>query len=522
MLMADDIVKLPEEKSNNPDNTDSDSKAFDKSSLRYEDGKCFYKDPVSGVDYEWKESSKEWVTNTNSDTNDYVFDGETYVYTDKKTNASYRWDKNDNKWVQNEGITLTKSKIKSNENDEEVDTDDEEKEVIRQDMSKGTYGTDGNTLTYTDPNDGSVYVWDKEKNAWFPKVDEDFLARYQLSYGFSNPDTQEKNEPPVKEDSKSSIESKPNEAEALKRKAQEPAWFDVSDETNNKVYVSNLPLDITETEFVDVMQKCGLVMKDPDSGKMKVKLYTEKGSDVLKGDALCTYIKIESVELALNILDGYELRGNKIHVERAKFTMKGDSYDPSLKPKKKKRKDREKIKKMQEKLFDWRPEKIVGERAKHEKVVIIKNLFEPKIFDEDVSLILEYQEDLREECRKCGDVRKVMLYDRHPEGVAQVTFKEPEAADACVQLLNNRWFGKRQITAETWDGKTKFKIAETDSEISERLDNWSNFLEGKEQKKEKEDEKKSDAVVVKSVETDHDSDGTRSSAGSGDETDEGH
>lgn len=84
--------------------------------------------------------------------------------------VSYKWDKEDSKWVQNEGISLTKSKIKSNEKDEEVDTDDEEKEVIRQDMSKGTYGTDGSTLTYTDPNDGSVYIWDKEKNAWFPKV----------------------------------------------------------------------------------------------------------------------------------------------------------------------------------------------------------------------------------------------------------------------------------------------------------------------------------------------------------------
>lgn len=70
------------------------------------------------------------------------------------------------------------------------------------------------------------------------------------------------------------------------------AWFEVSDETNNKVYVSNLPTDINEAEFVDLMQKCGLVMKDPDTGKMKVKLYTEPKTDVLKGDALCTYIKV--------------------------------------------------------------------------------------------------------------------------------------------------------------------------------------------------------------------------------------
>ncbi|KAL1131475.1 hypothetical protein AAG570_011092 [Ranatra chinensis] len=137
--------------------------------------------------------------------------------------------------------------------------------------------------------------------------------------------------------------------------------------------------------------------------------------------------------------------------------MKGDSYDPSLKPKKKRKKEIEKIKKIQEKLLDWRPDKLRGERSKNERVVIVKNLFHPSIFDKDVELILEYQQDLREECSKCGDVRKVIIYDRHPEGVAQITFKEVEAADACIQLLHNRWFGQRQITAEAWDGKTKYK-----------------------------------------------------------------
>lgn len=58
--------------------------------------------------------------------------------------------------------------------------------------------------------------------------------------------------------------------------------------------------------------------------------------------------QIESVDLALKFLDGYDLRGHKLHVERAKFQMKGN-YDPSLKPKKQKKKDKEKLKKIQEK-----------------------------------------------------------------------------------------------------------------------------------------------------------------------------
>lgn len=76
------------------------------------------------------------------------------------------------------------------------------------------------------------------------------------------------------------------------------AWFDVGEEST-KVYVSGLPLDITETEFVDVMQKCGLVMRDVDSGKMKIKIYLDPETSLPKGDALCTYIKVRLLLLSI-------------------------------------------------------------------------------------------------------------------------------------------------------------------------------------------------------------------------------
>lgn len=59
------------------------------------------------------------------------------------------------------------------------------------------------------------------------------------------------------------------------------------------------------------------------------------------------YLQVESVGLALNILDEYNLRGQKIRVQRAKFQMRGE-YNPALKPKRKK-KDKEKLQKMKEK-----------------------------------------------------------------------------------------------------------------------------------------------------------------------------
>ncbi|KAL7299446.1 hypothetical protein TKK_0007689 [Trichogramma kaykai] len=189
-------------------------------------------------------------------------------------------------------------------------------------------------------------------------------------------------------------------------------------------------------------------------------------------------LPVESVNLALNYFDGSDIRGNTISVQRAKFQMKGD-YDPTRKPKKKK-KDKERQKKIKEKLLDWRPDRLPGEPSRNERIVIIKNLFSPEEFDKDAGLVLEFSQDIRSECTKCGEVKKVIIYDRNPEGVAQVTFKEVEEAQACVQLLNNRWFAQRRITAEIWDGKTKYKIKETEAQIEERINKWDKFLEEQE------------------------------------------
>jgi hypothetical protein len=38
---------------------------------------------------------------------------------------------------------------------------------------------------YKDATDGMIYEWDVAKNAWFPRIDEDFMAVYQMNYGFT-------------------------------------------------------------------------------------------------------------------------------------------------------------------------------------------------------------------------------------------------------------------------------------------------------------------------------------------------
>lgn len=338
---------------------------------------------------------------------------------------------------------------------------------------------DGQHL-YTD-SDGVVYFWDEEKKAWFPKIDDDFMAMYQTNYGFIDnvtttpaAQTSSQNVEVKKTDVNTQPDEEPQKPVTGKRKANQPQWFEEEPDKCTKVYVSNLPDDITEEEFVEVMSKCGMIFRDPKTKKMKIKLYAEPNGQ-LKGDGLVHYIRVESVQLAIDMLDGYEVHGRKIKVQRAQFQMRGE-YNPNLKPKRKKQ-EKEKIKKLQDKLLDWRPDKMRGERGKHERVVIIKNLFEPQEFDNAFEKIIEYQNDLREECTKCGTVKKVVVYSCEEDGVAEVRMADAEEADLVVQMMHRRYFGKRRLTAELWDGKTKFKKNETEDESSQRLSKWDEFLE---------------------------------------------
>lgn len=50
------------------------------------------------------------------------------------------------------------------------DESEKEENANSEVSASGTFGFENDTHTYTDPNDGSMYIWDKEKNAWFPKV----------------------------------------------------------------------------------------------------------------------------------------------------------------------------------------------------------------------------------------------------------------------------------------------------------------------------------------------------------------
>merc|ERR1719206_1379432 len=147
------------------------------------------------------------------------------------------------------------------------------------------------------------------------------MAQYQMSYGFDNEGQSKPTMPEPEPDPAEALEKakkakmEAEEAKAQKTKAK-AKWFEDDSGKSTKVYVSGLPADMNEEKLAEFMSKCGMIDIDIRSNKPKLKLYRDADNQV-KGDALCTYMKSESVELALTILDGSRLGPqNVVKVER--------------------------------------------------------------------------------------------------------------------------------------------------------------------------------------------------------------
>ena len=84
-----------------------------------------------------------------------------------------------------------------------------------------------------------------------------------------------------------------------------------------------------------------------------------------------------------------------------------------------------------------------------------------KEFEDDATYITELSTDLQTECSKFGLVKKILIFDRHPEGVVSVRFADLESAERCIEVMNGRFFAKRRLLAEHWDGATDYKVCNT-------------------------------------------------------------
>lgn len=91
--------------------------------------------------------------------------------------------------------------------------------------------------------------------------------------------------------------------------------------------MTSLPEDATIEEVNSLFTRCGVIAEEIDSGKPRIKLYTDDAGN-FKGDALVVYFRAESVNLAIQMLDDSDFRfgvinpGGNMRVKEADFSYK--------------------------------------------------------------------------------------------------------------------------------------------------------------------------------------------------------
>ncbi|VDK44319.1 unnamed protein product [Anisakis simplex] len=317
--------------------------------------------------------------------------------------------------------------------------------------------------------DGVKMEWNEHSQQWLPavEVNEDFLANYHANYGINyNFSANTEGTSTRTSESESEISSKASSSKKPKihDRSKEEGWVELDETKNATVYITNLPKTVTEDAFIvsfsfcsmELMSKCGVIQRDARTNKLKVKIYRDEEGQP-KGDARCGYIKMESVDLALQILDGWNFDGNVIHVEKAKFEMKGE-FDPSKKRRKLTAAQKKRFIENQQRIFQWKPEKPRNYRPISDCTIVMKNMFSLEQMMANATLLLDLKEQMRKACERFGVVKKVVVHDNNPEGVICVTFGNVEQSDLAVRSLNGRVVGNRKIDVSLWDGKTKFTV----------------------------------------------------------------
>ena len=245
-----------------------------------ESNNLVYTDPQTKVQYVLNPDKTDWILKTdaqNSAEAQYDFDGTTYFHTNSD-GVRYKWDLTTEQWVECDAKESAKTKIcneygqpdnldeEESEEDENTTDEDRKRRQYRKRKAAPGWGNKGQYLT--DPETGAqlyketgesgmTYEWDASKNAWFPRINEDFMAHYQMNYGFT-PDGE--HQPTKPEEPKEDIDSKKIKLDNEKPQPKKPQWFDDENEKSTKVYVTGLPTseDYNEEKFALLMGKVSL------------------------------------------------------------------------------------------------------------------------------------------------------------------------------------------------------------------------------------------------------------------------
>jgi len=224
--------------------------------------------------------------------------------------------------------------------------------------------------------------------------------------------------------------------ELAKLKGQTAATGSVS-----AVFVSQLPKSITKEELLELFGKYGVISEDFLTHEKRIKLYNDS-TGTFKGEAVVFYHNYESVELAIEMLDGTKVGDATIKVEPAKFEQKQSNHGEKKQlTQEQRRLLQEKKKSLSRKLTDWDDDGKVP-------IVVVKNMFRPAEFALDKSLQLDIQLDIEDECRKLGIDKDISTISFDESGGnVRIEFKLSQLSKLCINNFNGRYFDGLKISA---------------------------------------------------------------------------
>eukprot|EP01117_Protostelium_nocturnum_P004389 TRINITY_DN1589_c0_g1_i7.p1 TRINITY_DN1589_c0_g1~~TRINITY_DN1589_c0_g1_i7.p1 ORF type:complete len:293 (-),score=117.57 TRINITY_DN1589_c0_g1_i7:295-1173(-) len=266
-----------------------------------------------------------------------------------------------------------------------------------------------------------------------------------------DPDEFEKNE-------KERIEKKKVDDEKKVQKRKE--------EYNKAVYVTGIPENVKEEDFIRHFSKCGVLLKDEETRRPMAKIYRDDEGKP-KGDGLVVYYVHNSVELAIDILDGADLYPG------VPLTVKEAVYEKKRKGKgggKGSKKQSKKIKK-----YDQQQE--LGWEEDDNCHVILTGMFTQEEAWTYPNFFEELKEDILKECEKIGPVKNIKIFERNPQGVVAVRFQEHPAASRCIDKMDGRFFAGQKLSAFFYDGYADYEVKETEEQREARIASFHDWLE---------------------------------------------
>lgn len=266
---------------------------------------------------------------------------------------------------------------------------------------------------FEDPDTNEFFEFNHVLERWIPST-------------FANDGNLTEAQKEIQEKKKQKLQELKEEKQSRKKSAPQTA-----------VYISNLPLDADLTELKQIFSKYGIIAEDLLAGKPKIKLYTDDDGK-FKGDALVVYLKPESVELSIQMLNGTKLRvnGGDITVQKAEFKEKTDTEAKGTKrqlTEEEKQTIRKRLKALNEKAEDWNGDDDTI-NPKWLKTIVIKRAFTQEEIKEDPLVSNDIEEDMKEGCEEIGSVEKVIVFDQEEEGVVMVRFHNSDSAVKCIEV----------------------------------------------------------------------------------------